>query len=258
MALFKLTDRDRGYLFLEDINLEAQLAAVRSLLRRNRDADQSLADEIKGLEDQARKASEDEAWIVEDMWIEQLEASVYQDAANSMAAVGMLAPLFEALFTTLFRTLGRAKTQDLTRTDRATRADADYWNPQVVFGSKGRSENLVAGILQLSADTGLHPLMPKDYAKVLTALFYYRNMMFHNGFEWPIERRQSFTDLLKGQGLPDAWFSTSTRNGEVWIYYMSRILVDRCLALVDETLTAVGVLTTPKRALAATAETAQS
>lgn len=243
MALFKLTDRERGYLFLDEIDLEAQLAAVRSLLRRNQLADETLTDEIKRLEQQAREASDDHAWIVEDMWVEHLQASVYQDAANSMAAVGMLAPMFEALFTTLFGALGRSSETASDRTDRATRADADYWNPQVLFGSKGRSDNLVGGIIQLSGDTGLGPLLPKDYGKVLTILFAYRNMMFHNGFEWPVDRRESFAETLKAQASPETWFSTATRNGSVWIYYMSPVFVDRCLDLVDEVLIAIGILT---------------
>jgi hypothetical protein len=246
MALFKLTDRERGYLFLEEIDLEAQLAAVRSLLRRNEAADTALSIEIKDLENQAREAEEEYAWLVQDMWVERLEMSVYLDAAHSMAAVGMLAPMFEAMFTTLFRTLGASGSSLPKKTDRAKRADADYWNPQILFGSKGRSDNLIGGILQLAEDTGLKTLLPKDFGKVLTALFAYRNMMFHNGFEWPTDRRKSFADTLESQGVPEAWFSTSTRNKEVWIYYMSPAFVERCLALVSEVLTAIGVLTTPR------------
>lgn len=263
MALFKLTDRERGFLYLEGIDLEAQLAAARSLLRRNQAADQALSEEIKALEQQARQAEEDEAWIVEDMWIEHLQASVYQDAANSMAAVGMLAPMFEALFTTLFRTIGQSKAPEASGgapaedvdaavavlappTARWARAESEYWNPQILFGSKGRSDNLVAGILQLSVDTGLTAHLPKDCGKVLTALFAYRNMMFHNGFEWPTEHKASFAKTLQAQDIPPAWFSTSTRKDEVWIYYMSPTFVTRCLDLVDEVLTAVGLLTRPQ------------
>jgi hypothetical protein len=243
MALFKLTDRERGYLFLEEIDVEAQLAAARSLLRRNQAADEALAEEIKGFEKQAREVDEEQAWLVEDMWVERIHSSVYQDAANSMAAVGMLAPMFESLFTNLFRALSRSGEKASDQTDRTKRAEADYWNPQVLFGSKGRSDNLVGGILQLSADTGLSKLLPKDYGQVLTILFAYRNMMFHNGFEWPVDRRESFAEILKAQGAPDTWFLTATRNHAVWIYYMSPEFVNRCLTLVDEVLTAIGVQT---------------
>jgi hypothetical protein len=244
---FQLSDRERGYLFLEDIDLEAQLAAVRSLLRRNHQADAELKNEIDQLAAEVKAASEDQAWIVEDMWIGQMEHSVYHDAANSMAAVGMLAPMFEALFANLFRALGRSHAAAQSdRTDRARRADEQYWDPHLVFDSKGRREDLVAGILQLSADTKLTPLLPKDLGNVLTALFAYRNMMFHNGFEWPVERRTAFAALLKNQGIPDTWFSNSSRGDQPWIYYMSPAFVDRCLKLVDEALAAIGSLTNTK------------
>ncbi len=244
MALFKLSDRERGHLLLEGIDLEAQLAAVRSLLRRNEAADTALSKEIQDLERQVREAEDDCVWLVDDMRAERLQMSVYQDAANSMAAVGMLAPMFEAMFTALFRTLGAASSSRPKATDRAKRADADYWNPQILFGTKGRADNLVGGILQLAEDSGLKALLPKDTGKVLTALFAYRNMMFHNGFEWPADRRESFANTLESQGVPEVWFSSSKRNKEVWIYYMSPVFVERCLALVSEVLTAIGVLTT--------------
>lgn len=246
MALFKLTDRERGQIFFEEIDLEAQLLAVRSLLARNREADAALAEDIKSLEDEARAAEEEHAWIVEDMWVGQMEASVYQDAANSMAAVGMLAPLFEALFANLFRSLGRSAAAGLDKSERASRADLDYWDPHFVFGKDGRREDLVAGIQQLARDVKLNVLMPTDYAAVLTALFTYRNMMFHNGFEWPIERRDAFAKTIQNQNLAEAWFSKATRNDEPWIYYMSPEFVSRCLTLVDEILTAVGRLTWPE------------
>lgn len=38
-----------------------------------------------------------------DEWVDLLHASTYQSAANSMAAVGMLAPLIESLFYQAFQ-----------------------------------------------------------------------------------------------------------------------------------------------------------
>lgn len=247
LQFFEMPDREWGYLFLDDINLEAQLAAVRSLLRRNRQADAALQEEIDQLAAQVTEASEDEAWVVEDRWIGQMEHSVYHDAANSMAAVGMLAPMFEALFTNLFQALGRSHVaQEGHQTDRVRRANQDYWDPHVVFDTRGRREDLVAGILQLSADTKLRSFLPKDFGKVLSALFAYRNLMFHNGFEWPVERRTAFAALIENQNLPDTWFSHSLRGDEPWIYYMSPSFVDRCVNLAEEALIAIGKLTKAK------------
>lgn len=251
--LFKMPDSVWGHIFFEDIDLEAQMAAVRSLIHRNREADAALDEEIAGLAAQVQTVEEHEAGIVECLWVGQMEHSVFQDAANSMAAVGMLAPMFEALFTNLFAALGQAAAPKLVfpstndgLTDRKRRVNGDHWDPHVVFDSKGRREDLVAGIRQLAADTGLEPLLPKDYGKVITGLFLYRNMMFHNGFEWPVERRAAFAAQVKNQNLPEDWFRHSFRDGEPWIYYMTTTYVDRCLVLVDEVLTAVGQLTKPK------------
>jgi hypothetical protein len=253
----KLPDNFWGHVFFEDINLEAQMAAVRSLIRRNREADADLEAEISELEAHVKTLADDEVGIAEAFWVDQMEHSVFQDAANSMAAVGMLAPMFEALFTNLFAALGQAAdpkplfpSSDKTLTARKQRADADHWDPHVVFDSKGRREDLVAGIRQLAADTGLETHLPSDYGKVITGLFLYRNMMFHNGFEWPVERRDAFAKQIKSQGLPDAWFRSSFRNHEPWIYYMSTVYVDRCLALVGEVLTAVGRVTKPQPKMA--------
>jgi hypothetical protein len=249
----KLPDNFWGHVFFEDIDLEAQMAAVRSLIRRNREADAALEAEISELEAQVKTLEENEAGIAEAFWVGQMEHSVFQDAANSMAAVGMLAPMFEAIFTNLFAALGRATnskplfhSSEEALTARKQRAIADHWDPHVVFDSKGRREDLVAGILQLATDTGLEAHLPSDYGKVITGLFLYRNMMFHNGFEWPVERRDAFAKQIKNQGLPDAWFRSSFRNHQPWIYYMSTVYVDRCLALVGEVLTAVGRMTKPQ------------
>ncbi len=252
MNFFKMPDREWGLVFFEGVDFEAQMAAVRSLIHRNRQANVALNEEIKELASHVQTAEVHEAWIAESMWVDQMEHSVFQDAANSMAAVGMLAPMFEGLFTSLFAALGQAtvasvdSTKDDGLTDRERRSHADYWDPHVIFESKGRRESLVDGIRQLAVDTKLTPLLPKDYGKVLMGLFLYRNMMFHNGFEWPSERRAVFAAQIASHGLPQNWFRHSSRNGEPWIYYMTELYVDRCLTLVDEVLTAVGKLTKPQ------------
>jgi hypothetical protein len=249
----KMPDKEWGLVFLEDIDLEAQMAAVRSLIRRNREADTELEAEIETLEAQVQTLADYEASIAEQIWVGQMQHSVFQDAANSMAAVGMLAPMFEALFTNVFAAMGREAAPKLVfpssddgLTVRQRRANADRWDPHVVFDSKGRREDLVAGIQQLAAETGLEANLPADYGKVITGLFSYRNMMFHNGFEWPVERRAAFASQLKSQGLPEEWFRSSFHNHEPWIYYMTTEFVDRCLTLVDEVLTAIGCMTKPQ------------
>ena len=103
---FELTGRDYIEFALTDINLDAQLMAARSLLRRNREADAQLTEDIRALEERARSASGPFADRLVDDHTDLLFASVFHDAANSMAAVGMVAPMMESTFVALFNVMG--------------------------------------------------------------------------------------------------------------------------------------------------------
>jgi hypothetical protein len=59
---------------------------------------------------------------------------------------------------------------------------------------------------------------------MLEALFEYRNYMFHNGFEWPQARCAQFAARIDKSGWQD-WFSTFTRGGEPWIFYMTEAFI---------------------------------
>src|SRR4030066_279551 len=80
--------RDHIYLLGVDFDIDAQLRAIRGLLRHHREAGQALADEINKVEEHARRLSgiRNEQAITE--WIDRMHDSVYQDAAHSMAAGG--------------------------------------------------------------------------------------------------------------------------------------------------------------------------
>src|SRR5690348_14289723 len=96
----EIPDRWLASIALRDLDYEAQLAAIRSLLAMHREADENLVkatDEIRRCAEQSSGLPNEHAI---DELIERWHASVYQDAAHSMAAVGMLGPLFESLFTT--------------------------------------------------------------------------------------------------------------------------------------------------------------
>ena len=75
---------------------------------------------------------------------------------------------------------------------------------------------------------------------MLAALFGYRNNMFHNGFEWPLEKREKFAQRIKNSGWPDAWFGKATRDKEPWIFYMSPDFIEHCLHTIDQVLEGVG------------------
>src|SRR5689334_3164219 len=102
--MITLDNRDYGlFYFDENYELEAQLAAIRGALAAGRDAARRQSEEIERIADKA-KASGDQHLV--DIWTDECHASVFQDAARSAAAVGMLAPFVENMFTRIFKGIG--------------------------------------------------------------------------------------------------------------------------------------------------------
>ena len=149
----------------------SHLNAVRDLLWRQEHADSQLEDRIERSGEIARKTSGEANEFAVGHHIELLQASVFQSAAHSMAAVGMLAPLAESIFRNAFQCIG----EELPRSDLA--------------------RNIIEVIS--SQIHGLAGHMPMDLKPTLEALFQYRNKMFHNGLEWtPRERRAFATNTI--------------------------------------------------------------
>jgi hypothetical protein len=238
-----LTPRDHALGLLIDLDLEAQLIAIRALLRRNTDADKETEAEITALKDRIEAGSvDDEEYLqhLENHWIDTMHGAVFQDAAHSMAAVGMLAPFFEALFVAIFEGLRQRATTGPKDDPRAEAMQAQYWNPRYVVAKGGTRRDIVTGIAQLASSTRLHTFLPGDYRKTLDALFGYRNAMFHNGMEWPIEERERFANRIKTEGWPENWFLRATTNDQPWVFYMSEAFITACLNLIDQVLEGVG------------------
>lgn len=235
---FDLTDRDYAHFYFENVDREAQLLAIRAALARQAKANETLAADITALAARAEAADH-----LVGLWTDELHGSVYQDTAHSAAAVGMLAPLVESLFLTIFRGIERMGIDRLGepgRGERAIRAGAEFWNGKLYYGRSGPREDLPLGIRQLAEASGLAEHLPADYARVVQALFLYRNRMLHSGFEWPVTDRAKFAHAIVEQKFPDDWFERALTNDEPWIFYMSEALIARVLALVDDILTAAG------------------
>ncbi len=243
---FKVSYRDRALFLTDERDFDAQLIAIRGALRRHQEAEQLVSDRIKELDDYIRSQNggDDEYQAhLEGQWVDTILGSVYQDAAHSMAAVGMLAPFIESLFVSVFDGLRRQQQKDEKTGDpnaRRSRSEAEYWDPHFVLSKGGREKDIVSGIAQLSDAIGLFPYFPSDIKTVLKAIFEYRNKMFHHGFEWPLEERQKFEKRIRDAGWPDGWFKMSRTGGDPWIFYMSDEFIDRCLVLIDEVLDGVG------------------
>ena len=228
---FEISNRDRTLFLLRQYDLEAQLLAIKDLVCRNRQSDEALAAQIKALDAEIRKSPDGHVYHLQDDWIDRLHNAVFQDAAHSMSAVGMLAPFVESLFVAVFN---------------GVREDPD--GPPVSLrklrkGRKGHG-GAVGGIIQHAASIGLEPFLPDAYTKTLSALFAYRNKMFHNGFEWPMEERHEFNEQIQKRGWPREWFKKSTSGEQPWIFYMSAEFIQHCLDTIDQVLEGVGAYLT--------------
>ena len=228
---------------MRDIDLELQLLAIKSILRRNREAEENTTREIECLYERARQAEQAHSPYQDEEWVERTFESFFHNAAHSMAAVGMLAPFVEALFVRIFQYF-RNEEQNTspvnTENQRRQLAENEYWNPYLVFEKRSRRKDIAEGIIQLADSVGLTRFFPNDYKKILKALYGYRNKMFHNGFLWPEVERENFRKTLQASDWPDDWFHETTQNGNSYIFYMSDKFIDHCLETIDGILNGVG------------------
>ena len=243
---FDVSNRDQALFLIRERDLEAQLLAIRGALSRNQQSDAAVAAEIKELDEQIRTyAGGDQRYqmYLEDQWIDALHDTAFQDAAHSMAAVGMLAPFVESLFVSIFSGLREYEQSNYNASSddpRIAASSNDFWDPHFVFDQGRRRKDIVAGIGRLARTTGLSEYLPSDYVKMLSALFAYRNKLFHLGFEWPIEEGIKFDERVKSGDWPAEWFQKATRDDEPWIFYMSDEFIRHCLKTIDEVLEGVG------------------
>ena len=214
VLLHALTNRDWAHIELRVLDVEAQLLAIKSLIRRNRQADEDLNRRIDDLRKQDQQGN--------DFWVDDIYQSFFQDVAHSMAAVGMLAPFIEALFTAIFPRLPDEKAKD--------------------------KQGIVKATTQLAESSGLAQFFPDDYEKTLDALFLYRNKMFHNGFIWPLDVRKKFQKTIKERGWPCNWFEETIHKDPCekgdkempWIFCMSADFIEHCLLTVENILDGYG------------------
>ena len=240
--MFEFSNRDEALILTSQVDLEAQLLAIKKVLHLNQKENERESAETEDLETSIQDAHGEDADYFVDEWVERLHNSVFLDAAHSMSAVGMLAPFVESLFDWIFKNLReiQAQSSELTDNDRTLCSQNEFWDPRLVFHPKGRRKDIVQGVQQLADSIGLGEYLPDNYEKTLSALFSYRNKMFHNGFEWPMEERDKFENLIKKKTWPQEWFQKSTTDGEPWIFYMSDSFIEHCLATIDQVLEGVG------------------
>lgn len=227
---------------IKHISYDAQLTTIRVLLYRLRQHDKELDDKIERL-NQYQGPHKDQAV---DEWVDRVHDSVYQGAAHSMAAVGMLAPFMESIFCGGFATIREElfdddnPPYDAHPHARWENAAESQWDCHFVYKRGRRREDLVEGIFQLAEAVGWHPYLPKDLKPTMKALFGYRNKMFHRGFEWPPEQCKAFAKFIADEKWPSDWFSTSTHDGNPWIFYLTDTFVDHCIDLIGQVVNSIG------------------
>lgn len=237
---FAISSRDRALFLLGDVDLDAQLLAIRSMLRRNKQADDAMIADIEDLKAAIRSTRGAYAEHLQDQWLDRLHGSVFQDAAHSMTAAVMIVPFVESLFVSIFNRLRtHGAVYKATSSHSAFASAENFWDPHYAESGRRPRKGLVDGIIRLSDATGLATHLPQDLKAVLTALFSYRNKVFHHGFEWPTHEREKFWDRIAQEGWTD-WFSCSTSDNRPWIIYMRTTFIEYCLTAIDRILDGVG------------------
>ena len=200
------------HFLLEEIDYDAQLFAIRSLLIREERAAQERETRIDEVDELAKRTRGAANYHAVEEWVDLVHGSCYQGAAHSMAAVGMLAPFIESVFRHAFP-------DDFRRIEK---------------GKETRRLPLADRVGKLADQVEAREYMPDDLEATLAALFAYRNKMLHFGFEWPSKELEQFAKQLESSGWPRDWFSKATSDDRPWMFYMSPEFIDHCLGLVEE------------------------
>ena len=238
-----LTTRDGALLLLPDLDYTAQLIAIRHLLHRNRSVDRALQEKIEQLKHEAHRTAGYLSQQTTYEYIDHTDTSVYQSAAHSTAAVGMLAPFIESIFYRGFEGMGLKFTAAKVWPSKHLRWAAQsekQWDCHFICRNGKYSKDVVKGIIQLTEATELISNFSSDLNQTIEALFEYRNAMFHNGFEWPRKERDDFEKLISEAGWPSDWFSRSLVDNCPKIFYMTDIFIQHCLRVIDSIINGMG------------------
>lgn len=232
----ELEDIDFAGLFLPEIDYASQLRAIRDLLDHHAQEERLASERIRRI-----AATEPMRQQFVDDLADELHASVYQDAAHSMAAVGMLAPLIETIFRTAFVNIGELYDSTPSWVSIHARLKGNgkkRWDCGLVLRDGSWDRGIVEGIRELSDAVDLTSRLPAEFWLRLEALIAYRNNMFHYGFEWPVRFRERFWKQVERSG----YFSVATTDGRPWVVYMSAAFIKELLLDVERILSAIGAL----------------
>lgn len=239
---FHMNHRDYLYHILDDkIDWDSQLIAISRLLKRNTLA--SLNDQ-KEIDNDANNLKTYNGKYKDhyiDEHIHLMHMSVFHDAAASMAAIGMIIPFIERISHYFFERMGRLYTEkNLSpppnkRWSVPTEDEASRWDCSLYLSSKEVKKNFYAGFTQLAKATGLLKYIPKSMMTWLDAMIFYRNYMFHNGFEWGEESKHKFQETITKKSW-NKYFSFSKRSNDPWIFTINQEFINKSPDLINEFL----------------------
>lgn len=241
--------KDLAMVVLPHLDYESQLRAIHNLLSIHEKAEQVISKNIAEVTDflkKYQKSSDEYFYYLEAERGERIHTSIYQAAAHSMAAVGMLGPFIESLFDHAFCCILEIFYYEQKLVPKHSRFEKGDWQELDCHYLWKKKEqewmiNLSGGVLQISKAIGLEKFLPNDLNTMLTALFSYRNKMFHCGFEWPIDERKQFSKRIEEGKLPAQWFKFATSGGEHWIFYLSSDFIVHCLNMADSIIEGIGM-----------------
>ena len=176
------------HLLLENLDYDAQFLAIRRLLCIQQRDRRELEKEIEKYQKIAEQSTGAANQYAVDEWAYSCQKACYQEAAYSMAAVGMIAPFTESVFQHAF----------------------PKHSKRILYGKKFPRMSLEDKVMKLVEEVGIEKCMPGDLKPTLSALFTYRNRMFHNGLEWPQRELKKFAKRLDKADWPTDWFSRAT------------------------------------------------
>lgn len=247
------TDRQYAALILYDghtsgCNIDAQFDAIRGLFASLEQAETSAAEKLS---EQQKKVSESTGPArdhADDCLNDSYHSLVYEDAARSMAAISMLAPFIEMLFTRLFSCSTRQKKYYNISNKHHVRWklkqqlqwNCNWWAKPNENKERDIDKGIAKGIMQICDAIELTKHLPKDIRILLDVIFEYRNKMFHNGFEWPKAERSKFLQEIQKSNCPNTWFNNATWGNDPWVCYLSQDFINRCIDAIEEILDGIG------------------
>lgn len=238
-----LDHRDHLYLLLPTLDWDSQILALKSMLRNNANALKASDDEIAKSKEYLQDYDGPHHSHYVDEHVNLLHHSVYSEATASMSAIGMVAPMIETIFCQSMSELGAlyklAGIEPPAHKRWKRSIDSDQrWDAQWCFKSDpdANSNDLISGLKQISDATRLSEHIDTTTWKWIKAMLSYRNYMFHNGFEWPVDKRTEFQKRIEREGWGE-YFSCSTTSDKPWIFYLEQetiaLMPDELLKILD-------------------------